>query len=199
MLTIIILCSPSSSRPESVMQVRDAMTTNAVAIQSHASIAQAIEVMLRSHVNGIRAFNGRVVGAIARADLLRALATQSPEPTEKRMDVAIRDSIPARLNQQDLAPASLVDFDVHDGIVELRGSLADERQRIAIQAIVENAPGMSAIGDHLVRLERHSSFRVLCEQDAEAEKASARRADLIAAKKAGFQHVQGFDGLSRRN
>lgn len=128
------------------MQVRDAMTTNAVAIQSPAGIAQAIEVTLRSHVGAIPAFDGRVVGASARAGLLCALATRAPEPTKGRMDSEVRDSIPARLNKQDWAPASSVDYDVRDRIAELPGSLADQRQRQAVQRIVGNASGVSAKG-----------------------------------------------------
>src|ERR1700676_5395090 len=66
------------------MQVRDAMTTNVIGIQSDASIAQAIDIMLRSHISALPVFDEKqaLVGILSEEDLLRRaeLGTEKRRP-----------------------------------------------------------------------------------------------------------------------
>jgi osmotically-inducible protein OsmY len=44
----------------------------------------------------------------------------------------------------------LVDPIVHDGVVELWGSITDQRARQALIVAAENVPGVKGVRDHLV-------------------------------------------------
>ena len=47
---------------------------------------------------------------------------------------------------------------VHDGIVELWGTVFDDRQREALKVAAENIPGVEAVKDHMVWVEPTSGM-----------------------------------------
>jgi hypothetical protein len=47
---------------------------------------------------------------------------------------------------------------VVDGIIELYGSITDERERTALKVVAENIPGVQGVRDHLVWVEPVSGF-----------------------------------------
>jgi osmotically-inducible protein OsmY len=51
-----------------------------------------------------------------------------------------------------------VDVAVKDGVVELHGSITNERERTALQVVAENVPGVKAVRDHLVWVEPMSGY-----------------------------------------
>lgn len=66
------------------MQVKDVMATNVIGIQSEAAIAQAIDIMLRSHISALPVFDEKraLVGILSEGALLRraALGTEKRRP-----------------------------------------------------------------------------------------------------------------------
>jgi CBS domain-containing protein len=155
-------------------KVDEVMTTNLVTIEQTATLSEAVDLMTRHDVKRLPVMlNGIVIGVIARADLLRAMAPLLQAPSKLTADTEIRDSILDQLKQQDWTPIASIAVDVRQGVVELRGTLSDERQRQAIQVIVENVPGVTAIHDHLVWVEPNTGACLLSEEDAKAERASA--------------------------
>ena len=56
----------------------------------------------------------------------------------------------AELAGQSWAPTAMINVIVRDGVVELWGTIADERERAAIIVAAENAPGVKGVNDHLV-------------------------------------------------
>ena len=57
------------------------------------------------------------------------------------------------MEEQTWAPTAMVDVQVHDGVVELWGTILDERQRDALKVAAENIAGVKAVKDHLVWIE----------------------------------------------
>jgi CBS domain-containing protein len=97
---------------------------------------------------------GRLVGIISRADLLRALEQLLPKgPVAAVSDVEIRRRILAEIDQQRWAPRACVDARVENGVVELRGVITNPREREALRVVTENTPGVSGVRDHLVSVE----------------------------------------------
>jgi osmotically-inducible protein OsmY len=47
----------------------------------------------------------------------------------------------------------MINIVVRDGIVELWGTIFDERQREALKVAAENIPGVKAVKDHMVWVE----------------------------------------------
>jgi CBS domain-containing protein len=155
-------------------KVDEVMTTDVVTIEQTAALAEAVDLMNRHNIKRLPVMqNGFVVGVIARADLLRAMAPLLRTPPKIRTDAEIRDSILDQFKQQEWTPIASIAVDVHRGVVELRGSLSDERQRLAIKVIVENMAGVTAIHDHLIWVEPNTGVYLLSEEDAKAERASA--------------------------
>jgi osmotically-inducible protein OsmY len=68
-------------------------------------------------------------------------------------DAAIREHLLAEIQKERWAPAATANVVVHDGVVELWGVIADERQRAALKIAAENVPGVKAVIDHLVWVE----------------------------------------------
>jgi osmotically-inducible protein OsmY len=68
-------------------------------------------------------------------------------------DGTIRDALLAEMQRADWAPVAMTNVVVHDGVVELWGTIIDERQREALKVAAENIPGVKAVNDHLVWVE----------------------------------------------
>ena len=92
--------------------------------------------------------DGKVVGIVARADIIRGLAQQKIV-TAPKTDRDIRNRIIEEMKAQKWAPVGLIGIDVDHGEVTLSGAILDERERDAIRVVAENTPGVSKVHDHL--------------------------------------------------
>ena len=94
---------------------------------------------------------GRVVGVVARADLLRALVVaerhETPLATDDR---SVRAAVLDALDQQSWTPLTTLNVTVADGVVDLWGTITNEEERRAISVLAENTPGVKQVKDHLV-------------------------------------------------
>jgi hypothetical protein len=76
-----------------------------------------------------------------------------------RLTLTLRsDRIVAELAGQSWAPRALVNVTVQDGVVDLWGTITDERERPAIVVAAENAPGVKAVKDHLAWIDAMSGM-----------------------------------------
>lgn len=155
-------------------KVSEVMTPEVVTIADSAPLEEAVDLMSRHRVKRLPVMaKGYVVGVLARADLLRALAGLLPAKAAKGDDAKIRADILAQLARQPWAPIASIQVDVRQGIANLRGALSDTRQREAIKVIVENTPGVTAIHDHMVWVEPNTGAYLLSAEDEQAQRASA--------------------------
>jgi osmotically-inducible protein OsmY len=77
------------------------------------------------------------------------------------------------LSKQSWAPVALINPVVRDGVVELWGTITDERERAALVVAAENVPGVKAVRDHLAWVDATSGMVVYPpEEDAPQTKAS---------------------------
>ena len=142
--------------------VESVMTRDVATIAPGAPLDEAVRLMERRHVKRLPVVEGgRVVGIIARANLLHALAQVAPEiPTVAPTDQAIRLRLDEEIRKQGWARAGLVDVTVRNGIVELWGTIFDEREREALKVAAENIPGVKTVRDHLMWVEPFSGFAI---------------------------------------
>ena len=128
--------------------------------------------MVEARVNRLPVVDadGRLVGIVTRANLLRALASVVGEtkPVAAADDASIRAKIYAELQKQPWAPVNMLDIVVRDGIAHLWGVVLDERQREAIRVVAENTAGVKGIEDHLVWVEPMSGMAVPAAEESEA-------------------------------
>jgi CBS domain-containing protein len=138
--------------------VRDVMTEKVLSIEQNAPLEQVVETMERNRIKRLPVIaDGKVVGVVSRADLLRALIgrVRNVEPLTTD-DRTIRTAIMDRLEAQPWAPMTTLNVTVAEGVVDVWGTITNEQARRGIRVIAENTPGVKAVNDHLVYIEPYT-------------------------------------------
>jgi CBS domain-containing protein len=155
-------------------KVSEVMTPDPVTISEHASLEEIVTLMEKRQIKRLPVVRGRyVVGIVSRANLLHALASVAREtrPAEQS-DEAIRALLIAELGKQAWAPVALINPVVRDGVVELWGTITDERERQALVVAAENVPGVRAVRDNLAWVDATSGM-IIWPPDEEPVQAKA--------------------------
>jgi CBS domain-containing protein len=155
-------------------KVRDVMTPDPVTISEDTPLDVVVSVLEERRIKRLPVVrSGVVVGIVSRANLLHALASLArAQPSEAPTDVAIREQIYAELNRQRWISKDLINVVVHNGEVELWGTILDERERQAVRVAAENVPGVARVSDRLVWVEPMSGMTL---GPVDEEAASAKR------------------------
>lgn len=143
--------------------VGELMTRPPVTVGPKAPLAEAVDLMTRKRIKRLPVVqDGRLVGIVARSDLVRALARALPDgmPAGNGDDI-IRRSIEAELAEQSWAGNGMIRVHVDGVVVELSGMLLDERARAAAKVLAENTPGVKNVVDQLVWVEPLSGTVIL--------------------------------------
>jgi CBS domain-containing protein len=143
-------------------RVEEVMTSDVASIADDTPVDEIVRLMERRHVKRVPVVrDGEVVGIVSRANLLRALAALVVEaPPATVDDIALSARILAELAKQSWAPRIGIDVMVRDGVVELNGTIFDERERQALRVAAENVPGVKSVRDHLCWVEQMSGWVV---------------------------------------
>jgi CBS domain-containing protein len=155
-------------------KVDEVMTREPVTATEDTLLEDIAKLMEKRQIKRLPVVRGRqVVGIVSRANLLHALASVSREakPTAQS-DETIRALLLAELGKQPWAPVALINPIVRDGIVELWGTITDERERQALVVAAENVPGVKAVRDHLAWVDPTSGM-VFYQSDEEPTQAKA--------------------------
>ena len=136
-------------------KVSEVMSTDLHTVEEDATLDDIVQLMERYHIKRLPVMHaGKLTGIVTRSNLMHAmvsLARTAPPVSED--DAAIRERMLTEMQRQAWAPASMVDVVVRDGVVELWGSIFDERQRDALKVAAENIPGVKAVKDNLAWIE----------------------------------------------
>jgi len=135
------------------------MSSNVVSIAPSAELAEAARLMQKHGVKRLPVVeDGRLVGILARADLLKMLAgaLESCLPVS---DSELMSRISAELKGQGWIPKANVHVSVDDGVVELSGVVMDMRHRDALSALAESA-GARQVRNKMVCIEPLSATRI---------------------------------------
>jgi CBS domain-containing protein len=94
---------------------------------------------------------GKLVGIVARANLLQGLAALKPETqaTMTSKDAEIREEILARFMRAPWRPW-LLNVTVKDGIADLWGISNSKEEKAAAGVAVENAPGVVKVNNNII-------------------------------------------------
>ena len=155
-------------------KVIDVMTPDPVTINEQTSLEQVVQIMEKRRIKRLPVVRERkLVGIVSRANLLHALAGAASDiKPVTTSDEAIREQLLAELGRQSWAPAALINAIVKQGVVELWGTITDERERQAIIVAAENVPGVKGVRDHLVWIEPNTGTVIYSTSD-ELERAKA--------------------------
>ena len=161
-------------------KVAEVMTENPVTIGEDVSLAAAVELMEGKRIKRLPVLrDGKVVGIISRANLVRALVSLAHESEPAGDDATIRDRILAAFAAQPWAPR--IDVTVKDGIAELWGTITDERMRKACMVVTENVSGVHRVHDHIVWVEPMSGMAFPSSEDEAARPEGVVTRDSVSA------------------
>lgn len=138
--------------------VSDVMTRDVFVVTEDMPLDAVVELMECKHVKRLPVVrSGKVVGMIARANLLHALAAGPPRSARRGDDEAIRHVLEHELDKRSWS-ARQFHIVVKDGVVDFWGFITNERQRDAIRVAAENVPGVKQVRDHLLCFEPYSGI-----------------------------------------
>lgn len=153
---------------QSGRRISDVMTPEPVTVTEEASLEDAVCLMEKHHIKRLPVVrNDRLVGLLTRSDLLRVLAGVVYPSESSPQDSKIADRIAAKIKDASWCPVSFK-ITVHDGIVQIRGIITDERSRQATIVAAENVPGVREVHDHLCWIDPMSGLSILSAADEAA-------------------------------
>jgi CBS domain-containing protein len=127
----------------------DVMTKNVITVTPDTPLAAVARLLEERHIKRVPVVeNGKVVGIVSRADLLRALAARETEATSAD-DRALRERLDRELEKAGLDYHPYVNIVVADGVVHLWGIVSSRREAEALKLAAENVEGVKAVESHL--------------------------------------------------
>ncbi len=156
-------------------KVEEVMTRDPLTVVEDVPLEEVVKVMEKHRIKRVPVVRGqKVIGIVSRANLLHALASVAKEVgPPAHDDEAIRNRLMAELDKQKWAPVPLLNIVVRNGMVELWGTITDERQRQALTVVAENIAGVKGVRDNLAWVEPVSGMVFLAAGEDEAKPAKA--------------------------
>lgn len=136
-------------------KVAEVMTVDVCTVTEDTALEDVVELMERRRIKRVPVVRGKqVVGIITRANFMHAMVSLArTAPKDAKDDATIREKLLAEMQKEKWAPTAMVNVVVRGGVVELWGSIFDERHREALKVMAENISGVQAVKDHLVWIE----------------------------------------------
>jgi CBS domain-containing protein len=133
-------------------RISDVMTKELIFVSPETLLSEVVTLMESRHVKRLPVLErGHLVGIVSRADLLRALAQLLTERHVGAIsDAELRQRVLAEISKEHWAPRMNVDCTVENGVVELRGAVTDDRERVGLRVIAESVPGVRGVHDRLI-------------------------------------------------
>ncbi|PWC84819.1 hypothetical protein TSH100_16845 [Azospirillum sp. TSH100] len=132
-------------------KVADVMTSHVTTVDETASPEEVVRVMETRRIKRVPVVrHGTLVGIISRANLLRALASVSPEaPTTASDDRALKERVTAAVKELSWESRSHDAIIVRNGVVQLWGFVSSGSQRDALRVAAEGVPGVKAVENNI--------------------------------------------------
>jgi CBS domain-containing protein len=153
-------------------KVEEVMTREPITVTPDTPLDEVVRLMERHRIKRLPVLReGALVGIVTRANIMHALVSLAAETKVPAGDDAtIRQQILAECAKQSWAP--MANVVVRNGVVELWGTITDERERQALIVASENVAGVKTVHDHLVWIEPNSGFVIQSEEDEARARAS---------------------------
>lgn len=132
-------------------KVRDVMTRDVISVTETTPVADIAVLLETNRIKRVPVVrDGKLVGIVSRANLVRALGMTINEPSSTEADDrTIRDKLLAELKAQRWAEVSPANVTVKDGVVHLWSSYLSEQEKRALVVVAENTLGVRRVEDHM--------------------------------------------------
>ena len=134
------------------LRAGDVMTEQVIHVSEQTPLGDVVGLMEKHNIKRLPVLSdGKLVGIVSRADLLRALAARQadPMPPPAESDATIRAAMNDVLKNEEWAMSAMVNVIVSEGAVHLWGVIDSDDQRQALRVAAENIPGVTAVEEHL--------------------------------------------------
>jgi len=132
-------------------RVADIMTRDVASVDELATLGEIAGVMETKRIKRAPVVHeGKLVGIVSRADLLKALASYAVNAADEKSDRSIRDCLFAELRNQTWSRLNEADIVVSNGVVHFWGVVGSEEERRALRVAAENIPGVRGVEDHAI-------------------------------------------------
>jgi predicted transcriptional regulator len=140
--------------------VGEVMSNQIHVVEEDTDLEDVVELMERKRIKRVPVVReNKMVGIITRSNLMHAMVSLARSaPKVASNDAVIRERLVDELEKEKWAPAATTNIVVLNGVVELWGTVFDDRQREALKVAAENIPGVKAVKDHLVWIEPTSGM-----------------------------------------
>ncbi|MEM5313323.1 CBS domain-containing protein [Paraburkholderia sp. JHI869] len=135
---------------ENAVRVNDVMTGNVVSVSPSTPLSEIADILERLHIKRVPVLDqGKLVGIVSRANLIRALASAArPDQTGLASDETIHLNVMHALEGRRWAMTA-ENVVVKEGVVHFWGTVNSEEERRAILVSAERVPGVKGVEDHL--------------------------------------------------
>lgn len=133
-------------------RVEDVMTRNVVTVSEDAGIADIADLLEKNRIKRVPVLReGRIVGIVSRADLVRVLAAKGSAATAApaATDVELRQRVLEALQNEPWGAATTLNVIVDNGIVKVWGFVDSPELSRALSSVIENVPGVQQVDLHL--------------------------------------------------
>ncbi len=133
-------------------KVKDVMTRDVLSVVEETPVADIAVLLETNRIKRVPVVkDGKIVGIVSRANLVRALAMTITEAAggADADDRMIRDKLLTELKAQKWAEVSPANVTVRDGVVHLWSSYLSEQERRALIVAAESIPGVRRVEDHM--------------------------------------------------
>ena len=133
-------------------KVKDVMTRDVLSVTEETPVADIAVLLETNRIKRVPVLrDGKLVGIVSRANLVRALAMTISKVANgaEAYDRSIRDKLLAELKAQKWAEVSPANVTVKDGVVHLWSSYLSEQEKRALVVAAENIPGVRRVEDHM--------------------------------------------------
>ncbi|RQR80020.1 CBS domain-containing protein [Burkholderia sp. Bp9012] len=137
---------------EHAQTVNDLMTVDVVTVAEDTPLSEVAELLERHRIKRVPVVdNGKMAGLVSRADLVRALASDTHDKRKSfaHADVEIREAILNAMSGQRWA-LTRGQIIVRNGKVHLWGVIFSEEERKAVCVAAQTVPGVRQVISHLV-------------------------------------------------
>lgn len=133
-------------------RAKDVMTREVVTVTEETPLVEIADLLEKHGIKRVPVlWEGRLVGIVSRADLLRGLAVRGMKPMTPAAqdDASIRAQVLEVVQREPWSTFHFLSLVVDHGVVHLWGLVQSEAERDALRIAAENIPGVQGVEDHL--------------------------------------------------
>ena len=128
---------------------RDVMTQKLITVDEETPLWEVARTLEKHHVKRVPVLkDGKLVGIVSRADLLRALAAQQAAPAASADDRALKSAVEQAFRDAELE-GQFVSVVVSGGVVHLWGAAESDAEKQALRVAAENVAGVKQVRDDI--------------------------------------------------